>query len=336
MRTFIKPAFSALFVIALAACNGDSESSSPQAPQQPSNLQPSTSGYNAPYTGQLLLMENSSRVSSLDLNTGNLRALTKIEASNPAWLVAMDGSRLVLVDTIQTGNGLRDGWFRYRFFETQSGQQVEQWDNQTGRSLGLLPQLSPDGAMIVGGVFQYQWGDSHLLARDRNGNTLFDFTEAGYDHGFAFLPDGRMVAIDGNGWLSILSRSFAVEQRIYQFADTRLPGNMRASPDGKRLAFIWYNHVHVINLDGSGLHQVSDSVIDDFGVNWSPDSQRLLISNGDGNATCSSLYIVSPNENKVLVEAGTNDTRATPIKAIDPQTGRQMANCYYPRAYWTR
>jgi hypothetical protein len=59
------------------------------------------------------------------------------------------------------------------------------------------------------------------------------------------------------------------------------------SPDGRSIAFESAvdgdSEIYVIDVDGSGLRQITDNEIHDEGPSWSPDGQRIVFTSGPGN-----------------------------------------------------
>ena len=72
--------------------------------------------------------------------------------------------------------------------------------------------------------------------------TLFDYSEASYDSGPAWSPDGSKIAFESN-----------------------LDGDME---------------LFVMNADGSGVQQLTHNTIDDEGAAWSPDGKRFAFTSG--------------------------------------------------------
>ncbi len=69
------------------------------------------------------------------------------------------------------------------------------------------------------------------------------------------------------------------------------------SPDGKRIAFTgsaqgFSYEIHVVNIDGTGLMNVSNNPQEDFAPAWSPDSKKLAYTSRRENGTFS-VYVVN-------------------------------------------
>ncbi len=333
----------------VTACGGGGGGSQAPAPVEnnqpgspaPSSGQPSPEGVNGLYVGQMIHQPLTGTVYAGDLASGANRPLAKYEDNSlKGWYVSLAGGQLLLTEEVLGGNGTNNATYRYRIIDIATGRQVDQWPDQVGSVTGaLVHRLSPDNSVAVGGVFQYGWNGSHLLARDRQGNTLFDFTEAGYDRSFAFLPDGRMVATDPDGWLTLFGKSFSPESRIRRFAGA-VPGSVKASPDGQRLAFVlaedgapW--HIFVMNIDGTGLHQVTTSQVGEGSVAWSPDGRSLLVYEGGYNDACGTPFVVSADEQMVDISLNTADSRARELRLTNVVTGSIGAVCSRSRVFWT-
>lgn len=58
------------------------------------------------------------------------------------------------------------------------------------------------------------------------------------------------------------------------------------SPDGQKIAFLYYNGISTMNADGSDETEVLDSVMGIGGLAWSPDGTRIAVAWNAGIWTC--------------------------------------------------
>lgn len=316
---------SVLLATMLAGCNSGGSEPGTQATvtgnQPAANGAVQQNGVNGAFSGKLFY-EYAGEYVEFDLASGKPQRYLEETTNRYSFSISADGKAALVGEQLTTGNGEREAVHRYLAVSTETGQELGSYTGSPGSLSGMAMKLSPDGEYIATGLFRYQWGTSHLVVEDSNGNLLFDFTAAGFDDSFGWLPDGRMVVADTNGWLTLFDRNFNQVKRIRQFAGS-LPGRMQASPDGSRLAFSWNGHVHVMNLDGSGLRQVTTSNDAQTSHAWSPDSKWLALAEGgvnspvtaSGNTPCPVLRIVSADASMVDVGYLTQDPRVHKVMA---------------------
>ncbi|MDQ5947426.1 MAG: hypothetical protein QG619_2858, partial [Pseudomonadota bacterium] len=234
-------------------------------------------GVNSVFSGTLFY-EYAGDYVAFDLASGKPRPYLREDTNRYSFSISADGKAALVAEQLTTGSRDNEAVHRYLAVDTTTGQTLGTYPGSPGSLSGMAIKLSPDGEYIATGLFRYEWGKAHIIVEDSNGNLLFDFTAAGFNGSFGWLPDGRMVAADANGWLTLFDRGFNQIRRIRQFSGPSLPGGMQASPDGSRLLFFWNGRIHVMNLDGSSLHQVATSDLWESGAAWSPDSKYLVIT----------------------------------------------------------
>lgn len=313
----------------LSACNGggDGEAASkPNATTTPTtaNGDIQQNGVNSAFSGKLFY-EFSGQFTTLDLASGTVRPYLPQTTDRLSFAISSDGRTSLVSEQVTGGNGFNNGSHRYLSVSTETGQTQSTLPGSAGTAQGMAIKLSPSGQYIATGLFRYEWGQSHLVVEDRSGNLVFDFTAAGYDFSFGWLPDDSMVAADANGWLTLFDRNFNPMRRIRQFAGPELPGRVQASPDGQRLVFSWNQRIYVMNIDGSNLRQVATSDLWESGVAWSPDSRWLVLAHGE--ASCPQLMIVNADESMVDVSYATRDPRAHQVQAASDNKGKLEPVC---------
>lgn len=157
------------------------------------------------------------------------------------------------------------------------------------------PVVSPDGTMIA--MTYYPRGFSHTLARE-DGTVVLDAAGKVLENlagvfDPSWLGDGRLVAAgtvhtpSGNGnaeptdtpkaaGLFIVSADFATVTPL-AIAGATAPMTPDASPDGSRVVFQENDHVFVVNIDGSGLRQLTTGDFHESYPAFSPDGKSIVV-----------------------------------------------------------
>jgi hypothetical protein len=140
------------------------------------------------------------------------------------------------------------------------------------------PTLSPDGRSVAYQVAPVYY-DSRVIVVTRDGEQLAELKQM-MDP--AWTPDGRLVVcsmlgVEGaKAGLYVTDDSFKSLKRIDpNLDDVRQPA---VSPDGKRVAFVSHGHIWTLNLDGTGLKQVTTSADGEERPTWSPDGTALAVA----------------------------------------------------------
>lgn len=323
----------AALVLTLTACGGGGGGDAPTNTPAVTQNDPApvgASAANGGYRGRLYYLYAGQYV-AMDLTTGKPRPFLKETTSLMSFDVSRDGKVAVVMEQMTGGNGEQNGTHRYVAVSTETGEQVGAFPGSPGTPSGMALRLSPDGERVATGLFRYEWGRAHLVVEDSAGNLLFDFTEAGYDTGFAWLPDGQMVAVDADGWLTQFDRQFNPVKRIRQFAGPKLPGSMQMSPDGQRWVFFWNDRIWVMDANGGNLHQVVTSDLWQSAVSWSPDSRSLVVVEAATESMiwseCSVLRLVNADDSMVDVGLSSTDSRAWEVKSATGYQGALQPLC---------
>jgi len=137
------------------------------------------------------------------------------------------------------------------------------------------PILSPDGQKVAYHVAPVYY-DSRVIVTTRGGKRLAEFKDMMSP---AWTPDGRLVtahtlASQGDkAGLFVSDPGLSTLKRFDpDLDDARTPA---VSPDGRRVAFVYQGHLWAVNLDGTGLKQITTDSGGEERPAWSPDGQSL-------------------------------------------------------------
>ena len=189
-----------------------------------------------------------------------------------------------------------------------------------------IPGLSAERTAATGGLIdvilfatEEFGGNAQLSVVNPDGTGRRRITTDGQEYGTAAIsPDGTRIAFtrftpDVNGFTIYVMNADGSGQTPVVHRSPFFDGEPTWSPDGTRLAFSsWkegpfgpYPRIFVVNIDGTGLRQLTPDVDDnveyvtDFGPSWSPDGTRIVfvrnaalhVINADGTGLA-----VLPNE----------------------------------------
>jgi Tol biopolymer transport system component len=137
-----------------------------------------------------------------------------------------------------------------------------------------------------------------LSVMNPDGSGRRRLTTDGQEYGTpAISPDGQRIAFsrfmpEGNGSTIFVMNADGTGQTPVIHQSPYFDGEPVWSPDGNSLAFSsWkdgpfgpYSRIYVVNVDGTGVRQVSPDVDNsveyaaDFGISWSPDGTRIVFT----------------------------------------------------------
>lgn len=157
-----------------------------------------------------------------------------------------------------------------------------------GSEIVVFPRWSPDGQDIAfASVAKMTDGRRFRLSRahvDGSGAvTLSVSNRAPAD----WSPDGQRLAFEDNSKLYVVNRSggclrLLANETVFHTSTNFNDRSPVWSPDGRRIAFTSQHNgnaeVYVVNADGSGLTNLSQSPAEDRYPTWSPDGQYIAFS----------------------------------------------------------
>lgn len=157
-----------------------------------------------------------------------------------------------------------------------------------GTNDGADPAWSPDGRRIA---FSLPFrGHRRIYTTGADGTGLTRLTYSAADDGTpSWSPDGSSLVFsrqDGAGHSSLVKIALAT---LAETALTPAGPPQDVSPDWSRGNDIVFSraasaastsHLFVIHADGTGLHQITASSLNDRSPSWSPDGRRLVFTRG--------------------------------------------------------
>jgi TolB protein len=148
-----------------------------------------------------------------------------------------------------------------------------------------FPDLSPNGKQVV--FTSTRTGNPEIFIADRDGGNARNLSNHPADDDWArWSPDGRHIAFhsarDGNYELYLVTADGSELTRLTNFAG--IDQWPEWSPNGKQVSFRRGTDVHVMDLDGSNLVNLTNlpATVDQMAA-WSPNGKRLaFMSARDG------------------------------------------------------
>lgn len=196
------------------------------------------------------------------------------------------------------------------------------------------PTWSPDGTEIA---FATDEGIGRLHLMDADGSNLTvlkkDYTSSTRP---AWSPDGQKIAYGGTLIIRIFDTRTgeveAVRVPVHRLSGSRIH-DVAWSPDGHRLAFAakiidlagnsQARDIYVMNVDGTGLQQLTRHRAEDDAPTWSPDGQKIAFVSYR-NVVAGGIFIMNTDGSNI--EELTNSGEDYPSWAPD---GTQLACTHF-------
>lgn len=315
----IAPAFAALRVTdknkysTITCAKSLSWRDTPTTLQRSMGTEPPGGGANNGLTGHLYI-ENTGTADEfmqLDLYSGNLYSIPRQYNSVlfPMMSASRDGQEIVFVDGTPDNNS---------YYEQQL--KIERMDGTITSTFNLsqeidgIPELSFDSQYILAyRNFDYKDERNGVRVYDRQG-TEIDYLGGWGEWGW--MPDNRIVLKSG-GELYLTDASWSTSHRIASLPNG--VSNIDVSPDGSKIAFAMLNHVWTIDIDGTGLKQLTTSAEREILPSWSPDGKFVAVKHWDGfDGSCQHIFIVPADGERVYVA---NDGVSSSTKHVWRQRG---------------
>lgn len=211
------------------------------------------------------------------------------------------------------------------------------------------PRLSHDGQRLAFEYHDIDAGDAGgvdiLNITDRSGRVLARYEGMAW---WDWLPDGRLLAAGGDA-LYLIDAGLGPARVLRRFAGDA-PADLSVSPDGQRVALTLgdrgalANHVYVMNVDGSGLRQVTTSGLNEDAPAWSPDGKRLAVRQGIAYSalsagipghTCPTVWVLPADATAAPLSGDAAAKGTTPARELRMRDGEGTRGvCAFSRLYW--
>ena len=286
---YLKTSFSVIAVaaaLALSACGGGGGGGGEAAPAGPAP------GSNTSRTGTMIYVRTSSLL-AVDMASGTTRLLANIRGSvgsNRSFAGASVGPTGEFALSYNTDTSLSNTGFIT----------ILKPDGSQERSLTVKymfngpPYLSPDGSKIMFDASFYPGSlpnKRFVQAISRTGENLFFYPDFSFP---LWMPDGRLL-LSGKDGLYIGEAKISGQAVL--IPNSQNIGNYSVSPDGKKIAFTRRaatgapRHVYMMNIDGTGTRQVTNSkTSEEVDVSFSPDGNSLMVT----TSGCISVFNIFP------------------------------------------
>lgn len=239
-------------------------------------------GNQGPAAGSLsgtIIYEYTTDVKQVDLKTGTESSYFSYNAySTNGWDVSLDGT-LRLISERPPGTIYET---RFMLVSTTDGSILKDfiYIPKNGSTRDYAGELSPDNSLIL---LQPHF-DNGIVLLDMNGEEVYHMEG---------INGQKLTLGDEACWLPGNSLLVRFDDKYLLRADppyTHLTlvremnyeqwGNTRTSRDGKMLSLYIGQHIYLMNVDGTGLTQVTESGTGENMAEFSPDGRHLLVGSG--------------------------------------------------------
>ncbi len=320
--------------LALTACGGGGEGGGNPPPATteppPGGVEPPPANEAANPVAGRVLYDNASGVAMLDLASGEV---TRWNTWTSAW-PSPDGTEIVHLESAAPQEGVPE-----QVVITDDEGRVKQRFSVSRWIRGYL-KLSPDHQTLAGFWADDDSGEKitepNLTLFSRTGTVIRRLPSA---TAYAWMPDGRLMYAEGQN-VFIGDAQGRNPQLMFQTPEAA--SGLSVSPDGRKLAFVMPGaalepgQVWMINIDGSDLHQVTRSSINQVDPQWMPDGIRLIVREGvvtslEGYAGCPMLYAVPADAVKVELSL-TNEPAVSVIRYLQNDSTTRFEVCPFSPA----
>ncbi|WP_188746582.1 TolB family protein [Parapedobacter defluvii] len=177
------------------------------------------------------------------------------------------------------------------------------YDSPYGTDTNIEAFLSPDNTKVV----YNPTFDNGIVITDLDGNVLthLEAVNVGTE-ALAFGISDEVLWLPGNSLLFTLNdryifRSDPPYTSLSLVKDMPYTqwGNLRVNKQGTQLALMVSNHIHVMDIDGSNLRQVTESNGEEIHADFSPDGKHLLVAKKIGPTFFYWNLAVIPNDGEI-------------------------------------
>lgn len=154
-------------------------------------------------------------------------------------------------------------------------------------------QLSPDGKYIA---YESNLANQHgVYVVDRTtGELLVSMQGTDIVQGYvrpSWTPDNRIV-VAGRGTNPGIFITDVAWTALTRIDNITLPTEPQVSPDGKSIALIVNNDIYTMNIDGSGLKQITNTTSVEQLPTWSPDGKYIAFY-GENSIGSNSIILLN-------------------------------------------
>jgi hypothetical protein len=194
---------------------------------------------------------------------------------------------------------------------------------------------APAGAVVPGvnGPIVYERLNIQIDTVNPDGSGNVELTELGHNFDPAWSPDSRMIAFVSDRQGASFEDLFVMDAG--GLGQRPISRGMRVqdpvwSPDGRRLAFNGQpsqspavpSQLYVINVDGSGLRQITNEPMGAEGPSWSPDGTRIAYTRFGSGPGSSEIVVIDPQGGSPVQVTNNSVDDAAPSWSPD---GSQLA-----------
>ncbi|MBD1432505.1 hypothetical protein H8B06_06705 [Sphingobacterium sp. DN00404] len=218
-----------------------------------------------------------SDVMKIDMHSGEESAFFSYNAySTVGWGLSRDGS-LRMVSTREPGTYDRN---HFTIVNTADETIMKEFDfvPRYGNSTNNLGKISYDNSLIMVAPD----GDNGIVILDIDGNVKYEMSGIGEEF---FTSEDDAVWLPNNSILirfkdRLLLRSDPPYTSLNLVKEMNYEnwGNIRVSNSGQKITFYINKHIHMMDITGENLVQVTDSNTDEAFAEFSPDDKYLLIA----------------------------------------------------------
>jgi Tol biopolymer transport system component len=307
----------------------------PSPDEAPGSLPPSTnSAINRGIDGNILFVNDSGGdtvVSSLNVETGNMTDLVTLSADqydeyDIDFSVSQDARYFAYYDYVYLDE-------KYIKLFDSNGDLIRNYYMVTD-SYDYSPRgrihFSPTDANLL--LFEYE--DE---VDDKNYVTVLDWSQNLFIKYFTsqeyfdplWTPDGNIILWDSENTAyraNVSGTTIGDPVELFRLPE---PSAYHAiNPDGTRMVFYMARHIWTINMDGSGLKQITAPKIGyETYPAWSPDGRHILLKRKSGNSF-GSLWIVASDAEHIRVTY--NSDGVVPVRDSD---GYHLRRVYGPMTW---
>ena len=215
------------------------------------------------------------------------------------------------------------------------GSGLQPLPNSGGGASGWAPAWSPDGKWIAHIIHQND-NNWPLYIIGSDGENRQQILTGDLYHFPAWSPDGTQIAysLDGDIWVTRVSMdgntANITDQRQLTFLERQYASVSSWSPDGQQIVFASQmgdalgtasyfdpnsSEIYVVNVDGTGLHKLTENSISDSGPDWSPDDSRIAFTSA--RAGDYEIYTMNPDGSNIQQLTDDNASDGSPTWSPD-------------------